>query len=275
MAPNFTLNVGVRYELDSQYGALATDKNNFAPRVSFAWDPFKDHKTVIRAGYGIFYSPIYGQIADVVQTLGLVNGVRQIAQTFVPLTGVPGSPPSLTSAAIFQTLFAQGKVQCTTPAAGNAACITPADLTQFGINITHTGPVPPLSVLFSGQPNYQNPYSQQAEFGIEREIAKGWAVSLSGIYVHTIGLPVAIDTNARPVNFTTVPLANGKTASFRNWAATNPQCAGAGIVNCFVNPLLLQSDQYSSKGSAVYEGAILEVKKRFSQQEARLTASQA
>jgi hypothetical protein len=257
MAPNFTLNVGVRYELDSQYGALSTDKNNFAPRVSFAWDPFKDHKTVVRAGYGIFYSPIYGQIADVVQTLGLVNGVRPIAQTFVPLTATPVS-----SAAIFQTLFAQGKVQCTTPAAGNAACITPADLTQFGINITHTGPVPPLSVLFSGQPNYQNPYSQQAEFGIEREIAKGWAVSLSGVYVHTIGLPVAIDTNALPAPLTTVTLANGQNVSFRNWAA--PQCAGAGIVNCFANPLLLQNDVYSSKGSSLYEGAILEVNKRFS-----------
>jgi hypothetical protein len=257
MTPNFTLNVGVRYELDSQYGALATDKNNFAPRLSFAWDPFKDHKTVVRAGYGIFYSPIYGQIADVVQTLGLVNGVRPIAQTFVPLTASPVS-----SAVIYQTLFAENKVQCTTPAAGNAACITPADLAQFGINITHTGPVPPLSVLFSGQPNYQNPYSQQAEFGIEHEIAKGWAVSLSGIYVHTIGLPVAIDINALPAPFTSVQLANGATTTFRNWAA--PQCSGAGIVNCFANPLLLQSDQYSSKGSSLYEGAILEVKKRFS-----------
>jgi hypothetical protein len=121
--------------------------------------------------------------------------------------------------------------------------------------------------LFSGQPNYQNPYSQQAEFGIEREISKGWAMSLSGIYVHTIGLPVAIDTNAlpttpvvnAPIGLTGLPTA---TVPIRAWNSAG--CAGALVVNCFANPLLLQTDQYSSKGSALYEGAILEVKKRFS-----------
>src|SRR6185437_1160998 len=49
MTSNFTLNAGVRYEVDGQYGALPTDKNNIAPRLSIAWDPMGDHKTVIRA----------------------------------------------------------------------------------------------------------------------------------------------------------------------------------------------------------------------------------
>jgi Carboxypeptidase regulatory-like domain len=262
---NLTLNYGLRYELDVQYGNLNTDKDNFAPRVSFAWDPFKDHKTVVRGGYGIFYSPVYAQIPNVVQSLGVVNGFRQIAQIF---TTFNASPAVITSANnIFQTLFAQGKIACTTPAPGKDACITPADLTQFGISITHTGAIPPLSVIFSGQPGYQNPYSQQAEFGIEREIANGLSISASYIYVHTLHLPVAIDiNNARilslPLAQQFVP-AGPANIPIRQWGANNPNCAGANIFNCFGNPSLLQTDQYSSAGTAVYHGGIFEIRKRF------------
>lgn len=269
MASNFTLNYGVRYELDAQYGALSTDKNNFAPRVSFAWDPFNNHKTVIRAGYGIFYSPIYGQIADVVKTLGNVNGTRQIANFLLPITGFPTLPPQVNAASVYQTLFAEGLIQCTVPTAPNVACITPAALAPFGLNIPNSGPLPPLTVLFSPQPGYRNPYSQQAEVGIERQIGAGTSVSASGIYVHTIGLPVAIDTNLLPAPIVPVTLANGTTVSIRDWNTAfsgNPLGLPepCNTQQCVVNPIILQNDQYSSAASALYEGLLFEVKHRFS-----------
>lgn len=75
---NLTLNLGVRYEMttipnevmgkeaslktmtDSQItvGAPYFSRNptlrNFEPRIGFAWDPFKDGKTSVRGGFGLF-----------------------------------------------------------------------------------------------------------------------------------------------------------------------------------------------------------------------------
>jgi hypothetical protein len=325
--PNFTLNYGLRYELDSQFEPLSTYKKNFAPRLSFAWDPFNDHKTVIRGGYGIFYAPIYYQIPGVDYSLGVLNanksavenkrgagqvenlvntcGISPLGPPFTgafpgngsspcnrpisiyvealpPVTGVNNTgDPGFNSGVIFSTLFQEGLIQCTAPTPPNAACITPAAVAPlFGFNPSSSGPVGPLQVLFVNQPNFRNPYSQQASLGIEREVAPNLSVSISYIYSHTLHLPVAIDTNvlANPIEFVSVPLANGKVATYRDFSpsapfdpltslpgnsAFVPPCAPNPLL-CYANPFVAQNNEYASAASALYQGGILEVKKRFS-----------
>jgi Carboxypeptidase regulatory-like domain len=333
---NFTLNLGVRWEIDSQYNPLNTYYGDVGPRISFAWDPFKDHKTVIRGGYGIFYGPVDAQIAQVDLSLGVLNKNRSTVEnqrnkTQVPDQvnnvvntcgiGFPGFPifpgtgtspcnrfisiyvdpinatglPIANSATVFQGLFnpagnpsGTNLIACTTPTPGNAACITPADVAPFGIIAGNSGQLSPLQVLFSNPPNYKPPYSQQASLGIERQIGPGFTVGASGIYSHTLRLPVAIDTNLFPAPESTIALANGKVVSYRNWntsAVTDPaaglQLSGPGaggvypcavtlngfgqpVSPCFVNPLIIQNNQYTAAASALYEGLILEAKKRFS-----------
>ncbi|HWQ57312.1 MAG TPA: carboxypeptidase regulatory-like domain-containing protein [Bryobacteraceae bacterium] len=41
-------------------GIIGTDKNNFAPRVGFALDPFGDQRTSIRGAFGVFYGGVSG-----------------------------------------------------------------------------------------------------------------------------------------------------------------------------------------------------------------------
>jgi hypothetical protein len=248
--PNLTLNYGLRYELDSRKEPLPTYKRNFGPRIGFSWDPFNDKKTVIRGGYGIFYSPIYFVIDYVVNALNEIDGHRQIAQVLTTFNAT--NPLAVNGPAnIYRTLLRQGVIGL--PASPRT--ITPADLSQFGIKVSQTGPRNPLTVLFRADENYRNPIAQQASLAIERQLAPGLSISASYIYVQTKHITRARDINLlqRPIN-------------------TNPAVGPVGIplwrgpdcpVGCFKDPLLFQEIQYESSASAIYHGAIVEVNKQF------------
>lgn len=100
-----TVNLGLRYELQAMPEVASpnpdlplsakfnTDRNNFGPRVGFAWTPV--NKFVVRAGYGLYYGRT--QNSTLSQAL-MSNGAR--TQTYFFASNYAGSPsfPSTFSA---------------------------------------------------------------------------------------------------------------------------------------------------------------------------------
>jgi outer membrane receptor protein involved in Fe transport len=91
---NFTLNAGLRYDLQTfepgklvtnplyaPSGKIPTDLNNFAPRLGFAYSLGGNRSLVIRGGAGVFYMPIPAMYASQVAT---DNGIQQ-SQLFLNL----------------------------------------------------------------------------------------------------------------------------------------------------------------------------------------------
>ncbi len=227
---NLMLTLGLRHELELKT-RFPRDYNNIAPRAAFAWSP--NPKTVIRGGYGFFYSRIDGQTTYVNDLLG---DKQQIYQVFIPLTGVGGITSALTgqpltSAEIYQTLQSRGIL--------GSRSIVPEDLAIHGIDPSAGYP---LRVGFRVVDDMVNPYSQQGSFEIQREVG-GYALSAAYNFNRGVHLIRPLDLNI-----------------FQ--AGTNEE-TGRPIVG-FHDPLILQDNAYGSWGRSYYHAMLLQLKKRFS-----------
>ena len=215
--PNFTVNLGVRWEfnppptethdllfLPNQLPSTwspsdpvvyhpATqfwNRNNadaFGPRIGLAWTPFGDSKTVLRAGYGIYF--------DTVNTFQVV-----------PFVGaVPGS----SAACSVQVANTSSKTTTVTP---TAHCVAPANQTaqiSNGYVVGLPAPTIPPSSFFSPpaqakgiapqageiDPNLKVATVHQWNLSVQRDLGKQTVLEMSYVGSHGVHLPRAYDRN--------------------------------------------------------------------------------
>ena len=181
ITPRFTLNLGVRYDVDlgfvdeahaaenrafialkiigSQFAKhpVQDDKNNLSPRVGFAWDLRGDGRSVIRGGYGIYYDQSF------------LN---------VPLFAVQQANPE-----IYATFINDDP---------NLSINSPAPAVPRPLN----NPLPGTRGRMLDS-DFESPYTQQWNLGYAQEVGKNSALEFD--YVHILGLHEfsSLDINPR------------------------------------------------------------------------------
>jgi hypothetical protein len=140
-------------------GLTASYYHAFAPRIGMAWDPFKDGKTTIRAGWGLFYNPIEQLVLEQFQ----------------------GEPPFGGSSLISQGLFATPFVSQSGSSPNNLT-ISPNPFNGIlnparGSNVDWAS-FRPILLFGELEPKLRAQYTAQYNFGITRELSRDTVVSV-------------------------------------------------------------------------------------------------
>jgi outer membrane receptor protein involved in Fe transport len=228
---DLTIDLGLRYERQT----FTDDRNNFSPRVGFAYNWRGDGKTILRASYGIYYSEVRANLGASfaiggpagVFTIGVAPGQFGFPTSFAPLPVFPAG--------------AVLPARDITIRPGRAAYYS-----QFGIDTSR----------LRGYPDrLMNPYTQQTTFGFERELPGKWFLDVDYVYAHTIGIDRTEDLNA-PSLFIPQNTATGRTRSAAAADLTRPILP---VNNGFRRILVAVNN-----GSSIYNGMQVNLSKRLS-----------
>ncbi|MDQ2832318.1 MAG: carboxypeptidase regulatory-like domain-containing protein [Acidobacteriota bacterium] len=246
---------------------------NFGPQLGFAFSP-GDHKTVLRAAFGIFYeSDVFNNTTNARTSMikkGLFFNESVLCGGTNQLTLPDGTVLTSDGGVAISTLCAeplsqsgQHFINLQNTLQANTKSVGPATNAGYvGNNLTIVGAY--------GAP-YRTPYSEQWNGGIQREIFKGSIISVDYVHNSTIKIAQQVDVNhvgaARTLNKAAAQNAIAATTSgfgcaggYTSAAITCAVAAGASIGDFATNGLdsgnaLLGSNPASYKGLTVATGA--------------------
>lgn len=174
---DLTLNLGLRYEQQT----FTDSRKDFAPRVGFAYNLRGQGKTVIRGGFGIYYS----QVVDNSEANYALSGPTGVFN-YTATPGEVGFPTSVADVPL--PAFPAGAV-----APIRTIYLRPGRAAYYNQFL-------PVADLI-GYPNaLLNPYSEQWSLGVERQIARGWVLSVDYVGSHTVKIVRPLDVDP-PTSF--------------------------------------------------------------------------
>ena len=169
---DLTVNLGLRYEQQT----FTDSRKDFAPRLGFAYNLHGDARTVIRGGFGIYYSQIVDNSAA---NWALTGPTGVFNYTAAP--GQIGFPASV--AAVPIPAFPAGA-----QAPLRSLYIRPGDSANIDQYL-------PTSSLIGYQNQLLNPYSEQWTFGVERRLGKDWVLAVDYVGSHTLRINRPLDVD--------------------------------------------------------------------------------